>query len=423
MELATVNYDGLVMIYSNDAERFKPLIGKLKCDNIKVYIQESSSCILDLDSCILDTINRYNPDFIIIDNDDENKGLDLYEMIKIEGTIDLIPTIILYIEDENLRLNALELGVLDIVNDVLSQEAYEKIRNYIQIGKKIASGSNYDRLTDTYKRKYAEIITEKNIEIALEDKTSLILMLVDIDDVSGINKKYGKSKGDQVLISCSDFFKKEIDRKDYIFRYSGGRFVLVFQEKTIEHVLAVANRIQSNVNSLTEVLGITISSSVGISAVNTKATDYYYLMNNAISSLDLAQELGKSKICIHDSVNTTKKNKHILIVDQDTVLTNILSQRYKNKGYMVSSSEGVEHISQLFKSVTIDLLIIDYELFTTLQKHLNHNILDLKNIKIIVLSSSKSESVLENALKNGADQFIQKPFSIVELDLKLQRII
>lgn len=79
MEIETKDYYGLVMIYSNNAERLKPLIDKLKCDNIKIYIEGSSSCILDLDSCILDTINGYSPDFIIIDNDDENKGLDLYE--------------------------------------------------------------------------------------------------------------------------------------------------------------------------------------------------------------------------------------------------------------------------------------------------------------------------------------------------------
>ena len=423
MEQETNEYDGLVMIYSNNAVKLKPVLKKLKSDNIQVCIQSSSSCILDLNKCILDTINEYSPDFIIIDNDEENKGLDLYEMIKAEGTIDSIPTIILDIEDEDLRLKALELGALDIVNDALSQETYKKIKNYTEIGKKISSGSNYDRLTSTYKRKYAESITKKNIEIAKEEKTSLILMVVDIHDVGSINKKLGKKKGDQVLINCSDFFKKEIGMKDYIFRYSGERFVLVFQDKTIEHVLEVANKIQSNVNSLTQVFGMNISLNAGISVLNAETSDFYHLINDAIKSLSLAEEVGGSKIYIHDNINTTKKDKHILIIDQDTVLTNILAHRYKNKGYKVSTAKDVEHISQLFKNETINLLIIDFEPFTTLQKHFKNSIINLNNTKIIVLSSSKSESVLERALKNGADQFIQKPLSIVELDLNIQRII
>lgn len=423
MELETINYDGLVIICSNNAERLNPLMEKLNSDNIEICVVVSCKCISDLDRCILDTLNRHSPDFIIIDNDKENKGLKLCEMIKDEGTIDSIPTIILGITDEKLRLKALELGVLDIVNDPLSQETYKKIKNYIEIGKKITRANTHDKLTGTYKRKYAENHTKKNIDVAKEEKTSLILMLVEIEDVGEINKKLGKTKGDQVLIYCSNFFKKEMNRRDYVYRYSGGKFVLVFQSKTIEYVLEVANRLQDNVVYLSTDYGVNISLSAGISALNAEAPDYDHLINNAIKSLALVKENGKSKIYIHDSINTTKKDKHILIVDPDTVLSNILSQRYINKGYKVTSAKDVESISQLFKSGTVDLLIIDFEPFTTLQKRFKDNTLNFKNTKIIVLASSKSESVLENALKNGANLFIQKPFSIVELDLNLQRII
>jgi two-component system cell cycle response regulator len=423
MELENIDYHGLVMIYSDNAEKLNPLMEKLKSDNIEICVAGAYNCISDLDSCILDTLNRCSPDFIIIDNDKENKGLSLFEMIKDEGTIDSIPTMILGITDEKLRLKAFELGVLDIVCDPLSQETYKKIKNYIKIGQKITSTNTHDKLTGTYKRKYGESRTKKNIGIAKEEKTSLILMLVEIEGVDEINKKLGKAKGDQVLICCSNFFKKEMNRRDYVYRYSGGKFVLVFQSKTIEYVLEVANRLQDNLVSLSGNYGINISLSAGIAALNAEALDYDYLINDAIKSLALATENGKSKIYIHDSTNTTKKDKHILIVDPDTVLSNILSQRYINKGYKVTSAKDVESIMQLFQGGTIDLLIIDFEPFTTLKKHFKDNILNLKNTKIIVLASSKSESVLGNALKNGADQFIQKPFSIVELDLKLQRII
>lgn len=423
MELETNEYDGFVMIYSNNIEKLKPLMEKLKSDNIDTDIQGVSHCISDLDRCILDTLNRYSPDFIIIDNDEDNKGLNLYEMIIAEGTIDFIPTMILGIENEKLRLKALELGVLDIINDDFSEETYKKIKNYIEIGKKVASGNTDDRLTGCYKRKYAEDFTLKNIQIAKEEKTSLILMLVDINDVGGINKKLGKRKGDEVLIRCSNFFKKELGRKDYIFRYSGEKFVLVFQEKTIEHVLAVAKRLQGNLKELTESLDVNISLSVGISFLNSETQDYYELLNDAISSQVLAKEHGESKIYIHDSINTITKHKHILIVDSDSVLTNILSVRYKNKGYFVSSAGDVESSISLFQNQIVNLLIMEFELYMSLQKYLIKDILTLKNTKIIVLASSKSESALESALKNGADQFIKKPFSIVELDLKIQSLI
>jgi two-component system cell cycle response regulator len=423
MELETIDCDRLLLIYSNNAERLNTLMMKLKFDNIEICVEGLSNCIADLDRCILDTLSEYSPDFIIIDNDKENIGLNLFEMIKDEGTIDSIPTIIIGITDAKLRLKALELGALDIVNDWISQETYIKIKNYIEIGKKITSTNTHDKLTGAYKRKYAESLTKKNIVAAKGEKTSLILMLIDIEGVGEVNKKLGKAKGNQVLICCSNFFKKEMNGRDYVYRYSGGKFVLVFQNKAIEYVLAVTNSLQDNVVSLRADYGINISLSAGISVLNAEAPDYDHLINNAIKSLALAKENGKSKIYIHDSINTTKKDKHILIVDPDTVLSNILSQRYINKGYKVTSAKDMESISQLLQSGTIEVLIIDFEPFKTLQKYFKDNMLNLKNTKIIVLASSKSESVLGNALKNGANIFIQKPFSIVELDLKLQSMI
>lgn len=423
MEQKTINYDGLVVIYSNNVEKLKPLIQRLEADNIDIYVEGCAKCMSNLDSCILDTLNEYGPDFILIDNGENNNGLTLYTIIKDEGTIDSIPTMILGVMDEELRLKALELGAIDIIEDALSEETYKRIKNYICIGKIITSNKTYDRLTGTYTRKYAENLTKQDIEIAIEDKTSLIIMLLDIDDMSGINKKLGKKKGDEILVNSSNFFEKELQKKDFVYRYSGEKFVLVFQGKTIEHVLEVGNRLQANVNSLTQIYDINISFSAGIAALNAETHDYYTLINDAMLSQALAKRDGKAKIYIHDSINTIIKDKHILLIDPDSVLTNILSIRYKNKGYKVSTAEEVESSIPLLQDAIIDLLIIDFAPFTSLQKQLKNNIINLKNTKIIVLASSKSESVLESALENGADQFIQKPFSIVELDLIIKKLI
>ncbi|MBC8060131.1 MAG: diguanylate cyclase [Clostridiaceae bacterium] len=417
------NYEGLVMIYSNNVEKLKPLMERLESDNIDVYVEGCSRCVSNLDRCILDTINQYSPNFILIDNGENNNGLTLYEIIEDEGTIDSIPTVIIGITDELLRLKALELGAMDIIEDPLSEETYKKIKNYIRIGKRIDNGNTYDRLTGVYTRKYAEKLLKKNIEIAKEEKTSLILMLLDVDDMSGINKRIGKKKGDEVLVFISNFVKSEIDKRDFSYRYSGEKFVVAFEGKTIEHVLQVGKRLQKNVSSLTETYGVEISFSAGISALNTETYDYDYLINDAMISQALAKRDGKSKIYIHDNIDTTKKQKHILIIDSDQILAEILSSRYKNKGYRVSRAVDMEESIPLFESETIDLLIIDFSPFTALQKYLKDNIITLKGTKVIVFSSFRSESALESSFKNGADEFIQKPFSILELDLRLQKLI
>ena len=268
MKKEIINYDGLVMIYSNNIEKLKPLLERLISDNIDVNVEGCTRCISSLDRCILDTINEYSPDLILIDNGHKNNGLTLYGLIKDEGTIDSIPTVILGVVDEEMRIKALEIGAIDLMNSPLTEESYIKMKNYIQIGKKISSGNIYDKLTGIYRRKYAEDLTRRNIEIAIEENTSLILMLIDIDDMSVINEKLGKIKGDEVLVNSSNFFRNELDKSDFIYRYSGESFVLVFKNKTVQHVLEVGKRLQVNVNSLTEKYGVQISFSAGIASIN-----------------------------------------------------------------------------------------------------------------------------------------------------------
>ena len=95
MEQETTNYDGLVMIYSNNVEKLKPLMERLAYDNIDIYVEGCSRCMSNLDRCILDTINQYSPDLILMDNGENNNGITLYKIIKEEGTIGCIPTVFL----------------------------------------------------------------------------------------------------------------------------------------------------------------------------------------------------------------------------------------------------------------------------------------------------------------------------------------
>ena len=423
MEEKSHENNGVVVIYSNKVEKISPLLKKLETDNINIHLEHCSECASNLDTCILSTLDKYSPDIIIIDNNENNNGITLYETIKAEGATDYIPVVLLGVIDEELRLKVLELGAIDLIDNPLSEETHKRIKNYIEIGKRITTTNPYDRLTGTYTRIYAENLIKKNIEIANEEKTSLIVMLVEIKNICKFYEGIKKKKRDEGLSNSSNIFKKYLDSKEFIYRYSSDKFVLVFLRKTVQHVLEVGKRLQEDVNDLAQSFGINISFSAGISALNTETCNYCNLIEDASLSQSLAKEDEEVRIYIHDNINTTKKDKHILVIDSDTVLTNILSVRYKNKGYRVSTVEYVENSIPLFESGGVDLLIMEFEPFTSLQKYFKSNALTFKNTKILVLTSSKSESVLESALKNGADEFIQKPFSIVELDLKLQKLI
>ena len=224
-------YSGSALIYSNNIEKFTPLLKKLESANIDILVEGCSRCMSNLDRCLLDTINEYSPDFVLIENDKTNNGLTLYEIIKEEGTIESVPVMIFGENDEATKLKALKLGAFDYLCEANTEEVYLKILNFINIGKKIMNYSIYDRLTGTFTRKYAESVINKIIQSAIENKYPLTLLLIDIDEMKEINRKLGKKIGDEILKLCVIYINEFLDENDMVFRYAGEEFALIFNGK------------------------------------------------------------------------------------------------------------------------------------------------------------------------------------------------
>ena len=119
-----------------------------------------------------------------------------------------------------------------------------------------------------------------------------------------------------------------------------------------------------------------------------------------------------------------EKNKaHILIVDDDNRIRDLLKEYLNENEYIVSTSENAENAKTKISHFKFDLIVLDvmmpgqngYELTKEIKK----------NIKIpIILLTAKGE--VENRIKGlelGADDYISKPFEPKELLLRKKNII
>ncbi len=119
-----------------------------------------------------------------------------------------------------------------------------------------------------------------------------------------------------------------------------------------------------------------------------------------------------------------EKNKaHILIVDDDNRIRDLLKEYLNENEYIVSTSENAENAKTKISHFKFDLIVLDvmmpgqngYELTKEIKK----------NIKIpIILLTAKGE--VENRIKGlelGADDYISKPFEPKELLLRIKNII
>ncbi len=114
---------------------------------------------------------------------------------------------------------------------------------------------------------------------------------------------------------------------------------------------------------------------------------------------------------------------HILIVDDDDRIRNLLRDYLSENGYIISTAENAEQAKEKLKYIKFDIIILDVMMPGQNGYELTKDI--KKQIKIpIILLTAKGE--VENRIKGlelGADDYIGKPFEPKELLLRIKNII
>ena len=114
---------------------------------------------------------------------------------------------------------------------------------------------------------------------------------------------------------------------------------------------------------------------------------------------------------------------HILIVDDDDRIRDLLKEYLKENNYIVSTSENAEDAKIKLNHFKFDLIVLDvmmpgqngYELTKEIKKRIE--------IPIILLTAKGEVENRIKGLELGADDYIGKPFEPKELLLRIRNII
>ncbi|MGG7164859.1 response regulator transcription factor [Clostridium ihumii] len=114
---------------------------------------------------------------------------------------------------------------------------------------------------------------------------------------------------------------------------------------------------------------------------------------------------------------------NILIVEDDIEIATIIKDHFKREKYNVNwASSGKEGLED-FKQNSYDLIILDIMLPEMNGFDVCKNVRLLSNIPIIILSAKKDEFDKVKGLKIGADDYMVKPFSLLELEARVENAI
>lgn len=113
----------------------------------------------------------------------------------------------------------------------------------------------------------------------------------------------------------------------------------------------------------------------------------------------------------------------ILVVDDEAAIRNLIHRFLSKQDYQVESAEDGKSALATFESFNPDLVILDVNLPDANGYTLCQEMQSRTGVFILMLTSRTDESDKVRAFTQGADDYITKPFSLVELGARIGAIL
>ena len=114
---------------------------------------------------------------------------------------------------------------------------------------------------------------------------------------------------------------------------------------------------------------------------------------------------------------------HILVVDDDTRLRNLLNKYLTDNGFMVTAAADAEDARRKLESFEVDLLVLDVMMPGQNGFELTSDLRRTSNVPILLLTAMGENENRIEGLERGADDYLTKPFEPRELVLRINSIL
>jgi diguanylate cyclase (GGDEF)-like protein len=170
----------------------------------------------------------------------------------------------------------------------------------IQLQEKLQLEATHDPLTNLFNRRYLNEALSREFYRIIREKTSLCLVILDLDNFKILNDTYGHEAGDEVLKYIAALLTSHARGSDIACRFGGEEFVLVFNNTTIDKIMPRLEKIREEIENAkiyfhNEVLQqITIS--MGVAQAPEQGTTINDIIRAADMALYSAKKSGRNRI-------------------------------------------------------------------------------------------------------------------------------
>jgi diguanylate cyclase (GGDEF)-like protein len=254
------------------------------------------------------------------------------------------------------------------------------------------------------------------------------LALVQLDGFLEISERWGWTYAEGALKKIGDAIASRALESWMVCRFGGGEYVVWAPGATLNEVAENGEVVLEAIRAVPvdapdgESFRFTASIGVVDTAVEASLDDTLEL---ARQRLFRARESGRNQVVSHDEESKAGATR-VLVAEDDNISATILLHRLEKEGLeVVRYSDGRAAYEGALED-TPDLVILDikmpgmdgFEVLERLRRTPSYS-----KVPIILLTSMGSEADVVRGFQLGADDYILKPFSPVELSARVWRLL
>jgi len=163
-------------------------------------------------------------------------GLEAF--LQLHAALPALPVVVIAgASDEALALQAVNLGAQDFISkDALYPELVRRTLRYAierqRLLFELRELALRDDLTGLYNRRGLLTLGEQYARIAERKGGHVVVMFIDLDDMKGINDRFGHAAGDRAVAELAEILRETFRKSDVLARVGGDEFCALLTETT-----------------------------------------------------------------------------------------------------------------------------------------------------------------------------------------------
>ncbi|GGF61973.1 hypothetical protein GCM10010912_03900 [Paenibacillus albidus] len=382
------------------------------------------------------------PDCVVLDIVlEQSSGFELLDSLRSRCEERLIPTILMSARnDKQTRMKSYASGADDFIAKPFDLEEFAaRIGRQLSRRRRLTSALMRDELTGAYNSIFFRQELERWRSAALPEGQPLSLALLDIDHFRKANGEGNYDEGDRLLREFSSFVQSRLRDQDIWARERADRFYLLQPGITETEAESFANRLLEDFVSpqpLPEhsaLPGVTFS--VGLTSLSAELPSEQILEQVGLAAA--ASKAAGGGICTvyrehQPDVVVQEQPLRLAIVDDDDLIRNLLAKQLSDlsRNYNIEIGkfkDGEDFFSNPWHAMGGRYLVVldrmmprmnGMEVLRKLRSGAGRG-----DYTVLMLTGVNEEREIAEAIQAGTDDYLTKPFSLIELEARVVRLL